>query len=106
MLKPSLNKSLNMCNSLQVSIYTTPEYRPQEFAGEEFYFATIEEFEIAIDNLDEDLGREEIFITTSFVDDSNRAEPGALVYRSSAQEKTFKKDLWGRWQRLLHRIHE
>jgi hypothetical protein len=49
MLKPSLNKSLNMWNSLLVSIYTTPEYRPQEFAGEEFYFATIEEFEIAID---------------------------------------------------------
>ncbi len=39
-----------MWNSLRVSIYTTPEYRPQEFAGEEFYFATIEEFEIAIDN--------------------------------------------------------
>jgi guanylate kinase len=39
-----------MWNSLLVSIYTTPEYRPQEFAGEEFYFATIEEFEIAIDN--------------------------------------------------------
>jgi guanylate kinase len=38
-----------MWNSLRVSIYTTPEYRPQEFAGEEFYFATIEEFEIAID---------------------------------------------------------
>jgi len=38
-----------MWNSLLVSIYTTPEYRPQEFAGEEFYFATIEEFEIAID---------------------------------------------------------
>jgi len=33
----------------RVSIYTTPEYRPQEFAGEEFYFATIEEFEITID---------------------------------------------------------
>jgi len=49
MLKPSLNKSLNMWNSLRVSVYTTPEYRPQEFAGEEFYFATIEEFEIAID---------------------------------------------------------
>jgi guanylate kinase len=40
-----------MWNSLRVSIYTTPEYRPQEFAGEEFYFATIEEFEIAIDRL-------------------------------------------------------
>jgi guanylate kinase len=40
-----------MWNSLRVSIYTTPEYRPQEFAGEEFYFATIEEFEIAIDNI-------------------------------------------------------
>jgi guanylate kinase len=39
-----------MWNSLRVSIYTTPEYRPQEFAGEEFYFATIEEFEIAIDS--------------------------------------------------------
>jgi len=38
-----------MWNSLRVSIYTTPEYRLQEFAGEEFYFATIEEFEIAID---------------------------------------------------------
>jgi len=49
MLKPSLNKSLNMWNCLRVSIYTTPEYRPQEFAGEEFCFATIEEFEIAID---------------------------------------------------------
>ncbi len=49
MLKPSLNKSLNMWNCLRVSIYTTPKYRPQEFAGEEFYFATIEEFEIAID---------------------------------------------------------
>jgi len=40
-----------MWNSLLVSIYITPEYQPQEFAGEEFYFATIEEFEIAIDNL-------------------------------------------------------
>jgi len=40
-----------MWNSLRVSIYTTPEYRPQEFAGEEFYFATIEEFEIAIDTI-------------------------------------------------------
>jgi len=40
-----------MWNSLRVSIYTTPEYRPQEFAGEEFYFATIEEFEIAIDSI-------------------------------------------------------
>lgn len=48
-------------------------------------------------DLDEDLGREEIFITTSFADDSNRAEPGALVYKSSAQEKKFKKDLWGRY---------
>jgi len=38
-----------MWNSLLVSIYLTPEYQPQEFAGEEFYFATIEEFEIAID---------------------------------------------------------
>jgi len=38
-----------MWNSLLVSIYITPEYQPQEFAGEEFYFATIEEFEIAID---------------------------------------------------------
>jgi len=44
-----LNKSLNMWNSLLVSIYITPEYQPQEFAGEEFYFATIEEFEIASD---------------------------------------------------------
>ncbi len=49
MLKPSLNKSLNMWNSLPVSIYITPEYRSQEFAGGEFYFATIEEFQIAID---------------------------------------------------------
>jgi hypothetical protein len=31
-------------------------------------------------DLHEDLGREEIFITASFSDDSNRAEPGALVY--------------------------
>ncbi|MGB7545810.1 MAG: hypothetical protein WBL92_09460 [Methanothrix sp.] len=31
-------------------------------------------------DLHEDLGREEIFIIASFADDSNRAEPGALVY--------------------------
>ena len=48
MLKPSLNKSLNMWNSLPVSIYITPEYWSQEFAGEDFHFAT-KEFVIAID---------------------------------------------------------
>jgi len=31
-------------------------------------------------DLHEDLGREEIFITASFADDSNRAQPAALVY--------------------------
>jgi len=48
-------------------------------------------------DLDEDLGREEIAITTSFADDSNQVNPSSLVYRSSAEEKTFKKDLWGRY---------
>jgi len=38
-----------MWNFLPVSIYTTPEFRSQELAGGEFYFATIEDFEIAID---------------------------------------------------------
>lgn len=48
-------------------------------------------------DLDEDLGREEISITTSFSDDSNQIYSGELVYRSSAQDKTFKKDMWGRY---------
>ncbi len=48
-------------------------------------------------DLDEDLGREEISVTTSLADDSNQIYSGELVYRSSAQEKTFKKDLWGRY---------
>jgi len=42
--------NLSTCGtSSPVSIYTTPEFRSQELAGGEFYFATIEDFEIAID---------------------------------------------------------
>jgi hypothetical protein len=39
-----------MWNLSPVSIRTTPESQPQKFAGEDFFFATIEEFQIAIDN--------------------------------------------------------
>jgi len=38
-----------MWNLSPLSIRTTPESQPQKFAGEDFFFATIEEFQIAID---------------------------------------------------------
>jgi S-layer protein (TIGR01567 family) len=48
-------------------------------------------------DLDDDLGQEEIVINTSYSNGSNIVDPGELVYRSSAQEKTFERDLWGNY---------
>ena len=48
-------------------------------------------------DLDEDIGREELSVTTSSVDDNGQADPRNVVYRSETQGKAFKKDIWGKY---------
>jgi|WetSurMetagenome_2_1015567.scaffolds.fasta_scaffold00690_8 S-layer protein (TIGR01567 family) len=51
-------------------------------------------------DLDENLGSEEISITTSSGEGSGQAYPGEIVYKTRAQEMSLKEDIWGKYYSL------